>query len=289
MNNSQKLKQFVNEAELTTYDFDGTLTDDSVPSPKGITVPLAYQHAVDTVFDAPGLFEDMGGLQNRAPLEIADAALKRKPMSIQEAFDYYERNKGRFSKLVPRGKGVNLSFAYVRSDVRAYASELITRDKLGLLLSECWDTSGVPWPPQAPGVVEHVRAHREKYPERVRAVASSGHEVFITTCHERWKMPIASEYLQTDDDMRGLNLPYELMVKPSKLIIEFLVARLAHAGRVVSARKGVHFGDDEGKDGELALNAGMRFGLYNPRGRQVVLGENAFEFRHWDELTEALK
>ena len=54
------------------YDFDGTIANTFVPSPNGIGVNDACRMAVGTMFGADGfaVFDEIGGLRNRSPLDF---------------------------------------------------------------------------------------------------------------------------------------------------------------------------------------------------------------------------
>ncbi len=59
-------------------DFDGTMADTFQPSPNEIGVSEAYCLAVEALFgeDGRGAFCAVGGLKNRAPIELIDALQK---------------------------------------------------------------------------------------------------------------------------------------------------------------------------------------------------------------------
>lgn len=223
-------------AHLAAADFDNTIALTTEPSPAGIGVIEAYEHAIDTVFDPDQLasYHNNGGLRNRAPLEVV-------------------------SELMPD--------AYA-AEIKAKEHEL-NRAKLDVLLGEIGTrfANGQLWPRPVPGYLEFRESLHETRHEGIRvedAIISSGHEAFIKKTFDVWLVSYPSHIVAVETlDRVGRGHA----VKPSSELMN--VARgFWRAGYGLEfwqdatddeLARIVYAGDDIVKDGGLAANSGVTF------------------------------
>lgn len=157
-------------------------------------------------------------------------------------------------------------------------AEDLVQAKLGYLLREI----GPEWPKPCNGFVEFYKVIEEMDGVEI-AILSSGHEEFIKKTFFAWGLD-PPRIMLTDDDFRGYNppLPLEKFSKPSPLLMDLI--QQEWGGR---RRHMIMFGDDPDKDGKLAKNAGIPFGLF-PR-QNFFFAENSFQFDDWREISAFLR
>lgn len=291
---------------LIAFDFDGTLADTFAKSPRGIGVNEASAQAVKDLFGKEGerALQSIGGLRNRAPVELINALLVQgdKTAMTGQAREYARKNIDELFGNVPSGKGVALAPLLEDGEVDpSVLAEAFVRRKLSILTKEI----SPEWPKPMEGLVDALSAIRALGRDGVSVrigVLSSGHELFIRKCFEVWGIP-APDILITDDDLRGVKqLSSEAKIKPSV----HLLAKLHQAWRRARGLRPddidlalekkmrteglMYAGDDQHRDGRLALQSDVLFGWYKPGNGEEELGENPllFRFSHWDELTEFL-
>ena len=279
--------------QACVFDFDGTIAKTFTPSPSGIGVNEVTKMAVCRVFGMPGLavFDLIGGLRNRAPIEIIGAMISQAPKLAWFARRTFDSLHFRSSEFIKSGAGVPLVWPDSDSDVEgviAVATELFVRAKIAIYIPEIrmWP-SGL-WPIPCDGIVNCLkRIISRNVPW---AILSSGHEFFIKETFNLW----GAEYpkiMVTDDDLRGSLLRLKERSKPHKAVFDFLLDRWKRqdpriAG--IDTNQIVYVGDDPNKDGLLAQNTGTRFVWYNPN-RTKFPNEGVvpdLEIRHYDELNE---
>jgi hypothetical protein len=189
-----------------------------------------------------------------------------------------------------RNRSVTEIVAQLRPDLKGDAlirvcDELVEK-KLSYLIGEI----GVPtgdgaiWPPLCKGISQFwprvTRARRAGH--LLTGIITSGHDVFTRRILELHGLE-PPDVMVTDDDMRGRgDLDSQRRSKPDPLMIEMACRQLG-----LSDYSGVtYFGDDQTKDGQMARNAGVRFGHFDPSagpGLHVdTLGN--FRFSDWTEL-----
>ena len=291
---------------LIAFDFDGTLADTFAKSPRGIGVNEASAKAVADVFGEEGrrAFAVIGGLKNRAPVELIDmlSSYGDETLMTESARQYVRHHENEFSDNVPEGKGVSLSALFHGGGVsHEVLAEVFVRRKLSILIQEI----SKEWPRPMPGITDALAAihalSNEGTPVRL-AVLSSGHELFIRKCFETWGVP-QPDILVTDDDLRGVKYrASHEKIKPSvhllaKLHQAWRRARglppddlnLSHE-RTMREEGMFYMGDDIKRDGKLAMDHGVFFGWYYPTDDSAVaaLNHHLFHFNHWDELTDFL-
>lgn len=291
---------------LIAFDFDGTLADTFAKSPNGIGVNEASAQAVEDLFGEEGAraLSAVGGLKNRAPVELIQALIAKGDVAqmTKSAREYVKKNIDELFGNVPQGKGVPLAPLLEEGEVEpAVLAEAFVRRKLAILTKEI----SPEWPKPMEGLVDAlsaIRALSEGEAQIKIAVLSSGHELFIRKCFLQWDIP-PPDILITDDDLRGVkHLGAEAKVKPSV----YLLAKLHQAWRRARGlrpdeidvplegrmrKEGMMYaGDDQHRDGQLALSHDVLFGWYRPGEGDEEVGANPllFRFRHWDELTEFL-
>jgi len=262
------------DARIIALDFDGTIGNTGAPSPNGMNVHKAYDMALYRVFGVKGILAAVGGLQNRAPIELLQDVLRELNDLRSVAGAYYRGNRARLIR-----RGAHLPDR--RCTIEALA-EAFVWVKLDILLGEIGKTEdGSIWPMPCEGVLEFL-AQASAQGKKI-AVISSGHELFIRKCFEMWGAP-CPRYLLTDDDLRNLPFPVAKKTKPSKLLYTLLSVKMKCP--IGDLQDSVYFGDDAFKDGMLAENAYVPFGWYNPEGKPAGRHMNGghFEFRDWREL-----
>ncbi|MEK9151315.1 MAG: HAD family hydrolase [Patescibacteria group bacterium] len=247
-------------------DFDGTVADTFQPSPNNIGVNEAYAQAVAEVFGEDGTqaYEDIGGLQNRAPGELVRVLIEQCPTLTK--------------RLVEEAP----------EKIFVVATDALVQAKLHVLTREI----GTTWPLPCIGFqkfCEALFALRRKGVNIRFAILSSGHTPFIRTTFEVWgrQWPVFTpEVVVSDDELRPLPIDPDRKVKPHPFLFEMIEARLGFD------RTGmVYIGDDPNKDGRLAMAAGVPFGLFDPIGTKL-LPEGvaaAIQFENWSVLAEKLK
>jgi hypothetical protein len=230
---------------LAAHDFDGTIAITSEPSPNGMTVELAYDLAVQQIFDynALGPYRAAGGMKNRAPTEIVT--------------DIYKE------------RGLTKSLEAIHA-----TTEDLVAVKLDYLNAEVGQrlTDGTLWPRLTAGFVPYWDAIQQNG-SITSGVLSSGHENIIRRILDVNNL-LPPDIFATDDDMRPVTpfLPRDLLEKPSPFLMQVLHSRWLHhieatepkdtyhsSLYAVAASNTLYIGDDVKKDGELAANSGVDF------------------------------
>jgi len=298
------ISELVDKIWFWVMDFDNTLARTFDPSPKQIDVHSGYNLAIKFLFGKATLGEDplaqIGGLQNRAPSEVIDALFKLMPDLKGQSKDVFDRFKDILNAYVPAGKGTPLIWDETQPnwDPLRLISELLVRAKLLFLINEI----GPAWPLPCNGFKEFLQDF-PKLKERSKrilqlAILSSGHDEFIKKAFLIWGLP-CPELMITDDDLRVLHFPNEpkKTVKPSSYLLDLVHLQwLMQQGLkpetinlnqflAMARKQTIYFGDDPIKDGQLAQNAGIPFGWFNPNGKSAQnLGEYDFIFGDWRQV-----
>ncbi len=295
---------------LIIVDFDETLAKTFSPSPNGITVQSAYSKAVKSIFGTSGLiiFEQQGGLNNRAPLEVVYDILRDGNKSELTAYaqNFLVKEGEYLDQLIPREKAIPL--VWQSWNPHNTITEMLVRCKLSHLMKEIGTElkNGEKWPVPCNGVLEFFKTldilgQNEKAGINV-AILSSGHDEFIQKTFELWDLKCPS-ILITDDDMRKLMYPIDPMeiVKPSvKLfnltnllwfthIVGPIYNELDLIGFVTENRKRmVYCGDDLVKDGQLSEAAEVPFGWFSSETKNYTLNCPTFTFSDWGNVAKTL-
>ncbi len=262
---------------MIVIDFDGTIADTFQQSPNGIGVTEAYERAILSIFGGKGndLYHHIGGLKNRTPTEAVVALLASaqncKEEIVANAKIFHEKESENLSGLVPKGKGAGLVWG--KANPEPVMTEMLVLKKLQILTKEICPQ----WPKPFVGVVFFLMQcwqHNVKV-----AILSSGHQIFIENVFRMWGVQCPTTIV-TDDDLRG-KLPY--LSKPDTKLIEIVE-------KAAEERSNIYLGDDPVKDGELAVNAGIAFGWFNPLQKKFsgVLPKNTLQFQSWGELSKCL-
>jgi len=287
---------------LLVSDFDGCLARTFEPSPNGIDVNKAYKRAVTSIFGSEGsrIYEEIGGLSNRAPGELVDDLLANgdRETLVKQARTFFQERGDFLRSLAYQEKLPSLKWENRGLwDPRQIITEMLVRCKLSCLMDEI----GEKWPSPCEGALEFLRFVGEKANEEgvdIRlAILSSGHEAFIRKTFSVWGIPCPA-VLVTDDNMRWRSWPEDLSArtKPSVILLdlvqlmwfksrnETVTDQLQLIRFLLDTRsKMIYFGDDRIRDGELAEKAGIPFGWFNPDGRQAASLPNSklFSFSDW--------
>lgn len=259
--------------KLIIADFDGTLADTFQPSPNGIGVTEAYETSILNIFGKKGvsIYQQIGGLNNRAPSEVITDLLASAGESYEEmitnAKSFHKRQNGTLAGLVPYGKGAGLNWINGRTNV--VLSEMLVLRKLQILSNEI----GCNWPKPFKGVVSFLNQCNQRSIKF--ALLTSGHELFIEKVFQHWG--VEKPIMVTDDDLRG-NTPY--LSKPNAALMDLVLKK------VPEGIPAIYLGDDPVKDGGFAENTGIPFGWFNPSKKKFdgILPENTLQFQSWDDL-----
>jgi len=116
-------------------------------------------------------------------------------------------------------------------------------------------------------------------------IAVTKRELFILKTFKTWDIEPPGIIL-TDDDIRG---QYDSpIVKPSVELYNLFYRKWLEQNLRVKNPIIKYMGDDPVKDGELAKNAGISFGWFNPEG-QICAGLQGFSFTNWMEIIQHIK
>lgn len=212
-------------------DYDGTIARTGETPVGGVDVNGAYKLAIAGIFDdeAAQQFEDTGGHNHRAPIEIVTDLL---------------RNTSGFS-----------------SDQLKRIAARLSADKLDILLDQIGSQNedGTIWPRPTDGFVEFWGAlSRAKTDRKIgTAVISAGHTDFIVKWFDTFDLeqPDAFSTAEVVDNLLPLS-PVEEKTKPAALPL--VIARAALTDKYGDAVNTIYYaGDSEVKDGGLAINAGV--------------------------------
>ena len=232
---------FEGEQLLLATDFDNTVALTFEPAPNDMTVERAYEAAVQRILGEKclALYQAKGGLRNRAPGEIV-------------------------AELAPE----------LDSRARNLKTEDLIEAKLSTLTSQVGQRlpDGAIWPRATDGFNRFWAAVSDST-DVTTAVTSSGHDDFIRRFYEVQELA-PPDIMVTDDMMRPLTarLPLSLCVKPAPLLLDLVHYQWLDRQGVEAdldnrneSRENIFYtGDDPLKDGQLALNAGVRFMLIDP-------------------------
>lgn len=255
---------------LLLSDFDRTIAETFRLSPNGVGVDEACAFALVAVFGVEVLphYVALGGLGNRAPGELVRALTERESSLAQRAV---ERHPDK------------LTGAMAEEEL----AELLVRLKLYILLQEI----GPEWPKPCTG----FRGFAETLQRDLGSlfdfgIVSSGHEEFISQTMTVWGVNTPA-IMVTDDDVRLLRNPEDslMRVKPARFPFDLAIHRWRRKPppeEILS--RVVYLGDDLSKDGGLALNVGIPFGLFTdePVGDMSRFHPGSFQFNDWEELAE---
>jgi hypothetical protein len=231
----------LDQPRLLAVDFDNTVALTSERGPHDMNVEKAYDLAVGSVMgaEALALYHARGGLKNRAPGQVV-------------------------ADLLPEDTLPELISEQTEALVKAKQSH--TLKQVGAKLPD-----GTRWPRPTPGFIKlWLPAHDEDLLQTT--ILSSGHDPFIQKFFDVQDLPQPDDML-TDDYMRRIaeTRDPEECVKPSPLLIQIIhdrwIARCTeraltdnkYSPNKATRQQIVSAGDDPQKDGQLAINGGVRF------------------------------
>lgn len=296
---------------LLVFDFDGTAAQTFEPSPNGIGVNEAYAKSIEAIFGEKGLtaYQQIGGLQNRAPSELVNLLLSHDSTEelIDNASVFFVENHRELAGCAPSYQGGILEWDSTNPEKTI--TEMVVRQKLLYLAGEIGTRfpDGQVWPKPCEGFQEIWQIIRLiNLDEKCRlttAVVSSGHETFIRRVFAEVLKLQPPDILVTEDDIRWREYPTEMTrrVKPGQL--QFALAHkewldiqrspfdngesLVNVARGSRARM-IYFGDDPSKDGQMAKVASVVFGLFKDGQSYTVNGNEQFSFGDWRDIGERL-
>ncbi len=296
---------------LFICDFDGTMANTFEKCPDGVGVSQAYEMAIEKVLGTYGmkLFNQVGGLQNRAPEEVVHLIFEKsdnKSSLFKWAEACFDAEAKTLQQLVPQGKGFSLEWKSNQEElIKRTITEMLVLFKLSFLMKQVgvqMQNGGQIWPRPCKGFLAfyELLPHLEKITgKRFQfAILSSGHDEFIKKTFEAWDIdfPVITV---TDDDMRNRRYPSNVSgrVKPSPFLLDLIQSKWIGDGIIFSEyarhielmrktrKRMILFGDDPKKDGVLAENAEIPFGLFKPSIPEIKkIGEKSFIFGDWAEL-----
>ncbi|MDP2641692.1 MAG: hypothetical protein Q8P21_00120 [bacterium] len=253
--------------QLCLSDFDGTIAQTFVPSPRGVGVHEAYSLSLRQIFGDTGvmLYQLVGGIQNRTPGELLEAVLvaagsHRENLTERSRF-FLEREGKSLDGFVPEGKGGSLEWN--AACPLPAMTEVLVRVKMQILFREI----GKLWPKPCKGFVCFYRHLREKNGAKL-GILSSGHDLFIEKCFEVWGES-QPDLMVTDDLMRSrrcCNIPPEKRAKPQagpyRMFCDEWFAK--YGTPVPSRMETFYVGDSQATDGAMAKKLGLFFVWFNP-------------------------
>ncbi len=281
------------------FDFDGNIAQTFKTAPNIVGVNEACEQAVIALFGLKGeeRLKELGGLRNRSPRELIELILEvthtKYYSFVQSAHNYFQMHKDTLSGYVPEGKGY--PFAWNKNDAVSIITELFIRVKLDILTKQIGTLlpNGSKWPEPCFGVpafFEAISNQKKREPQSIQtAIISSGHDLFIQKVFEMWNIPCPS-ILLTDDTMRKMQFEEkgkpEKYMKPSPYLLEIVSNEFQkqNNGQPPDKNTMFYFGDDLSKDGMLAQNFGIRFGLFSETGMPSVPSSKGFTFCNWTSI-----
>lgn len=214
---------------LLLSDFDGTIAQTSEPSPKRVTVESSYLYAVHRVFGPTGvmIYEDLGGIMHREPGEMVGLMLD------------HASNRG------------------MQMDNNGYGSDVLTREFVDAKLSQLLPEISEDWPKLFPGFKDMLGRLSGLGIEL--GIISNGHDQFIQRVFEINGLD-TPKIMVTSDTLREKGEPTRF--KPDPYGIE-----LAREGFMTQSGRDplsiMFIGDSKEKDGGMAYNARVPFGLFD--------------------------
>ncbi|MFA6383293.1 MAG: HAD family hydrolase [Parcubacteria group bacterium] len=261
------------------------------PGPHNIGLRDAHQISIKRIFGERGAdsFQAIGGLQNRAPLELVSALLSQDLRLQETAKMYFIRNCGRLKNI-----------QWKDDDPIGSVTEVFVTEKMFVYASELGKhPGGVIWPEPCKGflsLLDSLRELKEKGIPIDLAILSAGHTPFIKKTFKAWGYPLPKVVL-SDDEVRYINCPIERKIKPSTFLLYLVQKRLARLHGKINLPlkdakemrlKMAYFGDDLERDGELARRAGIPFGWFTP-GTIFQAIDNGIRFSDWQVIANHLR
>lgn len=250
---------------LATFDFDGTIAATYEKVPGGHDVTSAYADGIRT--------------------RLGDRAARQ----------FLREGHGHGTPADIVGRLMDTQSKEFSDTVR-----FITDHKLSLLLEQVGQPlpGGGRWPRPMPGFIpfwESFQSQTAAGAPLHSATVSAGHTEFQQRVFDTWGQAHPDAFI-TEDVITtlGFNLEYAQQVKPAPLMVELaktlITYKLNQNGTTLSTEPQViHFGDaggPEGKDEQLAVNAGARFVFINKEsseasweqgGQLLGLGQKALQ------------
>lgn len=235
---------------LLLSDFDGTMAKTFDPNPHNIGVHKAYEIALCQVF----------GERVLLIYHELGGLQNRDPESL-------------VTVLLDNDPSLRIAGRTIKE-----MAEQLVQYKLEVLLQEI----GPMWPLPCDGFRE--------FADQLTGVCelgivSSGHTQFIQRTLHTWGIS-CPQVMVTDDDTRYLDLPLLARVKPAPYPFELAMTQWLDGDR----SRVIYFGDDPVKDGGLACNVDVPFGLFtNGQSTEADFSSfptGSFQFSNWREIAE---
>lgn len=286
---------------LVVFDFDKTIAMTSEPGPNKIGVVEAYDLAVGEVFGNKGLniYKESGGLKNRAPTEVVYDLLKKDDgVLIENAKNFFKSQFLRLLSIMPENFDRDSFVTDGSVNLNDLLTWMLVTEKCSHMIEEIGKElpSGEMWPRPTKGFIDFYKLITEKRQDGfslVTAVVSSGHREFIRKTFDVYGLDVPT-YMVTDDDMRKVNLPVWRKVKPAPYLFavvhhSFMKDQGINDSSRFDKSRMIYFGDDPNKDGLLAKNSRVYFGLYNELlGNSILKTNDGIEFGNWGSMSDLL-
>lgn len=237
---------------LALADFDGTIARTQEPSPNGMTVDRASRLAVqETLPEFTKQYDEQGGLNNRAPIEVIRDLLPDATPAEHEEFC---------------GQYIAAKLGYTRTEIGARFS------------------NGDVWPRLIPGYRDfHKKVQRFPYTDHM--LFSSSHEYDVRLIYEAWGLEWPLIFATEAMSAQAIKHEVALPVKPSPLLVDFALEEWREVGDIDATipdrllrENTVAIGDDLMKDGTGAVLSRIAFVLVQGNEKQQ---EEAWDYYAW--------
>lgn len=264
---------------LLLSDFDGTVAKTFTPSPHGIGVLEGYHIALEKLSgrDPLPLLDAIGGVGNRAPAELVRAIL-----NVHPSFEQVARTR------------IESDLPYLLGREPEYAiTEALVRFKLDVLVGEI----GPEWPKPCKGFLEFAQFLEEQTDLGIKielGLLTAGHKLFVKRTFRMWGISYPTVAV-TDDDVRWRKRPKDALkrVKPAVFPFNLAMRRWMRSPEGKALAQVAYFGDDLVRDGGLARNARVPFGLFNdkpsPEFALTDFPAGVFTFDDWRRIIDHME
>lgn len=257
---------------LLLFDFDGTIALTFEHSPNRIGVHEAHHLSLGELFgpEVLELYHGQGGLKNQAPGELIIRLIELEPDLVRRSTELHPEKLGNQPTI-------------------SELTRLFVDLKLRYLLDEICET----WPRPCEGFLDFYAEISWLQSQGLQVdmgIITNGHDLFVKQTFRVWGVE-CPQVMVTEEDIRDLSWPscLEDRVKPAVFPYKLAMNRWRRLRRVDHPSHVVYFGDDPHKDGGLAINAGVPFGLITEVPTDISgFPPGSFHFSDWRFVTQLL-